>query len=109
MARDWGVRLRALVPGVGLAVLAAAALGWLLPSAAHFFVQAPALIWATAALAVLIDAPLFIDPGDDVRVRSTLSVSVCFAILLIWGAGPAVVVQVVAAIVTGIGQRYFAL
>jgi len=109
MARDWGVRLRALVPGVGLAVLAAAALGWLLPSAATFFVQAPALFWATAALAVLIDAPLFIDPGDDVRVRSTLSVSVCFAILLIWGAGPAVVVQVVAAIVTGIGQRYFAL
>src|SRR5262245_13983798 len=101
------MRPRMLISTSLVLVLAAASLAWLLPSAVAFLPGAPALFWAMAALALLVDLPLFFDQGDNLQSPASLSVCVCFAIFLLWGAGPAVVVQVVAAVVTAVGQRYF--
>ncbi|MFY1633451.1 putative bifunctional diguanylate cyclase/phosphodiesterase [Solwaraspora sp. WMMB335] len=58
--------------------------------------QLPAAFWMMALLAVVGDARPFTPPGS--RRRSEVFPSVCFtfAIVLVWGLGPAVAVQAVA-------------
>ncbi|MEV0272389.1 GGDEF domain-containing phosphodiesterase [Hamadaea sp. NPDC050747] len=80
-----------------------------LPSAIRSLPGAPAGFWAMALAAMIVDIPLFGVTGkQDLRVRSTLSVCFTFAILVLYGAGPAIAVQAIAAVVTVIGQRYSA-
>ena len=63
-----------------------------------------------AIAALLVDFPLFrVRRHEVARVRTTLSVCFALAIVLIWGAAPAIVVQAVAALVSAAGQRYAAL
>ncbi|WP_027658897.1 putative bifunctional diguanylate cyclase/phosphodiesterase [Salinispora fenicalii] len=63
--------------------------------------QLPAAFWTMAVLAVAGDARPFLPPGR--RQSSAVFPSTCFtfAILLGWGLGPAVAVQVVAVVVSG--------
>ncbi|WP_018253779.1 putative bifunctional diguanylate cyclase/phosphodiesterase [Salinispora mooreana] len=62
----------------------------------------PAAFWTMAVLAVAGDARPFVPPGR--RQSSAVFPSTCFtfAILLGWGLGPAVAVQVVAVVVSGV-------
>lgn len=64
--------------------------------------QLPAAFWTMAVLAVAGDARPFVPPGR--RQSSVVFPSTCFtfAILLGWGLGPAVAVQVVAVVVSGV-------
>jgi EAL domain-containing protein (putative c-di-GMP-specific phosphodiesterase class I)/GGDEF domain-containing protein len=92
---------------VAVAALAAAVLVLALPGAIRFAADAPAEFWAMALGALLVDIPLFgITRREDLRLRSTLSVCYTFAIFVVFGAAPAVVVQAVAGTVTVVGQRY---
>ena len=101
---------RALVLTVD--VLAAGVLVLALPEAIRFLDHAPDAFWAMALGALLVDVPLFgfAGRGDlrirDLRIRSTLSVCFTFAIFVLFGAGPAIVVQTLAGAVTIVGQRY---
>jgi predicted signal transduction protein with EAL and GGDEF domain len=91
----------------GVIVLGAAVVVLTLPDAVRFLPNAPSGFWAMALGALVVDAPLFGAFGrDDPRVRSTLSVCYAFAVFAIWGIAPAILVQVVAATVSIIGQRY---
>lgn len=101
------VRLALIVSLGGVFVAALIALIWQLPSAIPFLGRAPADFWALAALAIVVDTPIFLEQADRIRVRSTVSVCVCFAIFFLFGAGPAILVQAVAAAVSALGQRYF--
>nr|WP_310429905.1 EAL domain-containing protein [Catenuloplanes niger] len=66
----------------------------------------PLAFWVLAALAVLIDARPFTPIGRRRLGAAILaSVSLTFAILLGWGLGPAIVVQVVAVGVCGVRMR----
>src|SRR5690606_14429451 len=68
---------------------------------------APAAFWSMALGALLVDIPLFgLSRREDLRIRSTLSVCFVLAIFVHWGAGPAIVVQAVAALISASGQRY---
>lgn len=62
----------------------------------------PAAFWTMAVLAVAGDARPFVSPGR--RQSSAVFASTCFtfAILLGWGLGPAVAVQAVAVVVSGV-------
>ena len=64
----------------------------------------PMEFWVLAALAVIADLRPFPVPGTRRRV-ATIFLSICFtfAIMLLWGAGPAIAVQTVA--VTGAALR----
>lgn len=87
--------------------VAAGILAWALPKTIRFVPDAPAAFWAMALGALLVDIPLFgLSSKDDPRIRSTLSICFTFAIFVQWGAGPAIVVQTMAAAVSVIGQRY---
>lgn len=100
----WGVS-RAIVSTV--LALAAGAVVWALPAAVQFARQAPGGFWAMSVATLLVDIPLFgAVRASDLRVRSTLSVCFTFTIFVLWGAGPAIVVQALAGAVTVIGQRY---
>jgi predicted signal transduction protein with EAL and GGDEF domain len=91
------------------AVVAAAAgvLVWALPTAIRFLSEAPSGFWSMALAALVVDVPLFGVAGrQDLRVRSTLSVCFVFAIFVLWGVAPAIVVQAVAGAVSVTGQRY---
>ncbi len=86
--------------------MAAGVLAWALPGAARFVVDAPSAFWAMTLAALLADVPLFgVFRRTDLRARSTLSVCFTFAIFVLWGAAPAIVVQAVAGAVTAVGQR----
>jgi len=86
---------------------AAAVLVVAVPETIRFLGTAPSGFWATSLAALLVDVPLFGVTGrEDIRVRSTLSVCFTFAIFVLWGAGPAIVVQALAGAVTVVGQRY---
>jgi EAL domain-containing protein (putative c-di-GMP-specific phosphodiesterase class I)/GGDEF domain-containing protein len=77
------------------------------PETIRFLDEAPGGFWAMALAALLVDVPLFgATSREDLRVRSTLSVCFTFAIFVLWGAAPAVVVQALAGAVTVVGQRY---
>ncbi|MGN9777756.1 EAL domain-containing protein [Micromonospora sp. H33] len=66
----------------------------------------PAAFWTMAVLAVACDARPFVPPGR--RQSSAVFPSTCFtfAILLGWGLGPAVAVQAVAVVVSGVRMGY---
>jgi diguanylate cyclase (GGDEF)-like protein len=90
-----------------LAFTAAVIVVWALPVTVRFVPHAPSQFWSMAILALIVDFPLFrATAHQTLRVRTTLSVCFAFAILLVWGPGPAIVVQAVAATVSAIGQRY---
>src|SRR5690349_20982483 len=71
---------------------------WNLPGAIRFAIHAPSGFWAMALLAVLVDLPIFGRRELAVRVRLTLSVCFTFAIFVLWGAAPAIVVQALAGV-----------
>src|SRR5258706_15581096 len=77
-------------------VSGAAVFGAQLPALPDFLRTAPLAFWLMAALAVLLDVRPFTPPGR--RQISPVFPSICFtfAALLIWGIGPAVLVQTVA-------------
>jgi diguanylate cyclase (GGDEF)-like protein len=86
--------------------VAAALLAWAIPPAVRFATEAPSGFWAISLMAVLVDVPfLALARGLGEPPRATLSVSFTFAIFLVWGAAPAIVVQAVAAAAAGLGQR----
>src|SRR5262252_2552345 len=86
-----------LVVAIGAAIVAID-----LPAAVGFAAtKAPAGFWALALAALVVDVPLFGLSGlGDVRPRSTLSICFTFAIFVLWGAAPAILVQAAAGIVT---------
>jgi GGDEF domain-containing protein len=87
--------------------VAAGVVVWAVPAAVRFAGAAPSTFWALALAALLVDVPLFgLTDRNDWRLRTTLSVGFTFAIFVLWGAGPAIVVQVLAGAVTSAGQRY---
>ncbi|WBB56847.1 EAL domain-containing protein [Verrucosispora sp. WMMD573] len=67
----------------------------------------PAAFWTMAVLAVACDARPFLPPGRG-QSSSAVFPSTCFtfAILLGWGLGPAVAVQAVAVVVSGVRMRH---
>ncbi len=68
--------------------------------------DAPGEFWAMALLAVVIDLPFFgRESPRDLRTRSTLSVCFAFAIFLLWGAAPAIIVQALAGVVAAMAHR----
>ncbi len=104
--RGWRVAIAVVSTVVALAF---ALVLWALPSAVRFALDAPSEFWAMALAAVLVDFPLFRFRRHEVtRVRTTLSVCFALAIILLWGAAPAIAVQAIAAIVSAAGQRYTA-
>jgi diguanylate cyclase (GGDEF)-like protein len=87
--------------------IAAGTVVWALPGAVRFALHAPSGFWAMTIAAMLVDIPLFgSGRRGDLRVRSSLSVCFTFAIFVLYGAQPAIVVQALAGAVTVIGQRY---
>jgi predicted signal transduction protein with EAL and GGDEF domain len=91
----------------GVIVLAAATVVWALPSVIRFLPDAPDAFWAMAVGALVVDVPLSgLFSREDPRVRSTLSICFTFAIFVLWGLGPGVLVQAVAGAVSAAGQRY---
>jgi diguanylate cyclase (GGDEF)-like protein len=100
-------RQRAAWAAAGVtAVVAAALIGWAIPQTARFLGHAPSAFWAIAVLAVLVDIPVYaLARRSGYRPRTTLSVCFTFAIFLIWGAGPAILVQAVSATFAAIGQH----
>jgi predicted signal transduction protein with EAL and GGDEF domain len=91
------------VIGLGAAIVA-----FYLPAAIRFATsQFRPGFWGLTVGALVVDIPLFGQSRrQDRRTRSTMSVCFTFAIFVLWGAGPAVVVQAAAGAVTVIGQRY---
>ncbi|GIJ78335.1 diguanylate cyclase (GGDEF) domain-containing protein [Micromonospora phaseoli] len=69
--------------------------------------ELPAAFWTMALLAVACDARPFLPPGRR-QSSSAVFPSTCFtfAILLGWGLGPAVAVQAVAVLVSGVRMRH---
>ncbi|MFF5214646.1 putative bifunctional diguanylate cyclase/phosphodiesterase [Micromonospora sp. NPDC000442] len=67
----------------------------------------PAAFWTMAVLAVACDARPFLPPGRG-QSSSAVFPSTCFtfAILLGWGLGPAVAVQAVAVVASGVRMRH---
>ncbi|MEV6815700.1 EAL domain-containing protein [Micromonospora sp. NPDC051296] len=69
--------------------------------------ELPVAFWTMAVLAVACDARPFLPPGRR-QSSSAVFPSTCFtfAILLGWGLGPAVAVQAVAVLVSGVRMRH---
>ncbi|MGC5050532.1 putative bifunctional diguanylate cyclase/phosphodiesterase [Micromonospora sp. DT48] len=67
----------------------------------------PAAFWTMGVLAVACDARPFLPPGRR-QSSSAVFPSTCFtfAILLGWGLGPAVAVQTIAVVVSGVRMRH---
>jgi diguanylate cyclase (GGDEF)-like protein len=82
-------------------VLAAITAGVLWAVAPGTFAELPEAFWVMAVLAVGVDARPYVVPGR--RASSVILPSICFtfAIVLAWGFGPALAVQVVAVAVAG--------
>ncbi|HEY7224762.1 MAG TPA: GGDEF domain-containing phosphodiesterase [Micromonosporaceae bacterium] len=90
-----------------VATVAAVVLVWAIPGFVRFAPEAPSAFWAMSLAALIVDIPLFgLSGPEDLRIRSTLSVCFAFAIFVLYGAAPAIVVQAVAASVSMVGQRY---
>ena len=62
--------------------------------------------WALAALALVVDALPLAPPGVRKSSAVVMSISFSFAVLIGWGIGPAIVVQVVASVVSSWRMRY---
>jgi diguanylate cyclase (GGDEF)-like protein len=93
---------RLLVVAVG--TLAAATVVAALPGAVRFVAGAPAEFWAISLLALVVDLPVYGRRERTTRLRPTLSVCFTFAIFLLWGAAPAIVVQALT-VVAPIAQK----
>jgi predicted signal transduction protein with EAL and GGDEF domain len=92
---------------VTVIVLGAATLASVVPGAVGFLADAPAGFWAMALAALVVDIPLFgAFSRENRRIRSTLSVCYTFAIFVLYGAAPAILVQALAGAVSVVGQRY---
>ncbi|MBX6749089.1 MAG: GGDEF domain-containing protein [Micromonosporaceae bacterium] len=88
------------------AVVAAALLVPALPPFVRFVATAPTEFWITAALALVVDVPLFgIGRRREVWIRPTATPGLAIAILLVWGTAPGYVVQAAAAVISAWGQR----
>ncbi|GIH13530.1 putative bifunctional diguanylate cyclase/phosphodiesterase [Rugosimonospora africana] len=76
------------------------------PGLPDFLRSAPAAFWLMGALAVLLDVSPLRPPGP--RQTSPVFPSICFtfATLLVWGLGPAVLVQTVAVAAASARMRY---
>jgi predicted signal transduction protein with EAL and GGDEF domain len=88
--------------------IAAAIVAFDLPSAVGFATtRAGYGFWGLTVAALVVDVPLFgLSRRADLRPRTTMSVCFTFAIFVLWGAAPAVVVQAASGAVTVVGQRY---
>ena len=87
------------------AVGAGALLVWAVPPALEFAEHAPATFWSIALMALLVDLPVFTLARRVAEpTRTTLSVCFTFAIFLLWGAAPAIVVQAMAGVAAGLGR-----
>ena len=114
MSAEWSAlgegrrrRYVALFVMITVTVAAAATLALAVPKAIRFFDDAPAGFWAMALGALVVDIPLFgAFSREDPRVRSTLSICYTFAIFVLYGAAPALVVQAIAGVASVVGQRY---
>jgi diguanylate cyclase len=91
----------------GTVVVAAACLIiWNLPAAARFLTRAPQGFWVLSLIALVVDAPLYrVGSPGPYRVRCTLSAAAALAIFILWGAGPAILVQAVTATLSVLWQR----
>lgn len=92
------------------AVVAAALVVWAVPATVRFLPQAPSGFWAMVLLGTLVDIPIYaLTRRAGQTARTTLSACFTFAIFLLYGAEPAIVVQAVAGTVAALTQRYSAL
>ncbi len=93
---------------VTVVILAAGLLIWAVTGALSFALQPNrGGFWAMAIAAVLVDIPLFgLARRTGTRTHATLSPCFTFAIFVLWGAAPAILVQAAAGAVTVAGQRY---
>jgi diguanylate cyclase (GGDEF)-like protein len=103
-----GNRRVAAVTVTGLAATVAAVLVvWALPATVRFLPDAPSGFWAMVLLGTLVDIPIYalaVRAGQP--TRTTLSACFTFAIFLLYGAEPAIVVQALAGTVAAVTQRY---
>jgi predicted signal transduction protein with EAL and GGDEF domain len=75
-------------------------------STVRFLPNAPSEFWLLSALALLVElSPLTIPHGRQQPTRLALSLALTFAIMLLWGAAPAIVVQALALAVASLRQR----
>ena len=90
-----------------VAAVAAVLVLWSLPPTIRFLPEAPSGFWAIAVLGTLVDIPAYAFARRAGQpVRTTLSACFTFAIFLLWGSGPAIVVQALAGTVAALTQRY---
>jgi diguanylate cyclase len=66
----------------------------------------PAAFWLMAAIAAVADARPFTPPGRRQTLAVFPSTCLAFAILLVWGLGPAIAVQAVAVVVSSWRMRH---
>lgn len=86
-------------------VVAVVLVGWAIGPALEFAGNAPATFWSISLMALLVDLPVFTLARRVAEpTRTTLSVCFTFAIFLVWGAAPAIVVQALAALIAGLGR-----
>jgi diguanylate cyclase (GGDEF)-like protein len=89
-----------------VALVAAVLVVWAVPVAWRFALSAPNGFWSISLLALVADLPLFgVARRRGQPTRTTLSVCFTFAILLLWGAAPAIIVQTIAAAIVALGRR----
>jgi diguanylate cyclase len=86
--------------------LAVVALGYVIGAGKLAAAAWPGAFWLTAALAVVVDTCPFLWGGRRDRMPVFPSVCYTFAILLAWGFGPAVLVQIVAVLGAALGLRH---
>jgi predicted signal transduction protein with EAL and GGDEF domain len=103
------VRWQAVLPAVTVIALAVLVVVWRIPGAYRTGARTSGEFWALAALALLVDAPLFAVQKDRAQMQTSLSVGVCFGIYLLWSAEAAIVIQALVGVVNAVGQRRTAL
>ena len=98
-------RRRALIFTGALAAVVDAVLWALQPET---FAQLPAAYWLMAVLAIVVDARPYVVANR--RASSVILPSICFtfAIVLAWGFGPALAVQLLAVTVAGVRMQHSA-
>ncbi len=109
MARPRPTSWRARIAWGTYAVIVAAGGASVLVSVAdtaRFLPQAPAEFWLLSILALLVElSPLTIPHDRQQPTRASISLSVTFAIMLVWGPAAAIVVQTLALGVAALRER----
>jgi len=104
-----GLAIAVAKPGLAAAIVGASGLVAVqaFTGVPPFPYQVPMEFWVLAGLALIADLRPFPVPGTRRRV-GTIFLSICFtfAIMLLWGAGPAIVVQTVAVTGAALRQRF---